>query len=94
MVVKAGFICQFSKGLNAKLLKLVNEQKQLSQDHLKIPKKKKKNYTSNETKADYMGLQNFGKKKQKTGGFGALFLNLMLVFAYQLPILSNFSSNL
>ena len=40
--VKAGFLCQFSNRLTAKLLKLVNEQKQLLQDHLKIQKKKKK----------------------------------------------------
>ena len=40
--IKAGLLCQSSNGLTAKLLKLVNEQKQLSQDHLKIQKKKKK----------------------------------------------------
>ena len=40
--IKAGLFCQSSNGLTAKLLKLVNEQKQLSQDHLKIQKKKKK----------------------------------------------------
>ena len=28
--IKAGFLCQSSNGLSAKLLKLVNEQKQLS----------------------------------------------------------------
>ena len=39
--IKAGFLCQPSNGLTAKLLKLLNEQKQLSQDHLKIQKKKK-----------------------------------------------------
>ena len=38
--IKAGFLCQSSNGLTAKLLELVNEQKQLSQDHLKIQKKK------------------------------------------------------
>ena len=38
--IKAGFLCQSSNGLTAKLLKLLNEQKQLSQDHLKIQKKK------------------------------------------------------
>ena len=43
--IKAGFICQSSNGLTAKLLKLVNEQKQLSQDHLKMQKKKKKKFT-------------------------------------------------
>ena len=31
--IKAGFFCQSSNGLTAKLLILVNEQKQLSQDH-------------------------------------------------------------
>ena len=31
--IKAGFLCQSSNGLTAKLLILVNEQKQLSQDH-------------------------------------------------------------
>ena len=40
--IKAGFLCPSSNALTGKLLKLVNEQKQLSQDHLKIPKKKKK----------------------------------------------------
>ena len=40
--IKAGFLCQSSNGLTANLLKLVNEQKQLSQDHLKIQKKKEK----------------------------------------------------
>ena len=40
--IKAGFLCQSSNGLTAKLLKLVNEQKQLSQDYLKIQRKKKK----------------------------------------------------
>ena len=39
--IKAGLLCQSSNGLTTKLLKLVNEQKQLSQDHLKIQKKKK-----------------------------------------------------
>ena len=34
--IKAGLLCQPSNGLTAKLLKLVNKQKQLSQDHLKI----------------------------------------------------------
>ena len=48
--IKAGFLCQSSNGLTAKLLKLLNEQKQLSQDHLKI-QKKKKNYTNNSKKA-------------------------------------------
>ena len=38
--IKAGFLCQSSNGLTAKLLKLVNEQRQLSRDHLKIHKKK------------------------------------------------------
>ena len=38
--IKAGFLRQSSNGLTAKLLTLVNEQKQLSQDHLKIQKKK------------------------------------------------------
>ena len=38
--IKAGFLCQSSNGLTAKLLKLLNEQKQLSQDHLKFQKKK------------------------------------------------------
>ena len=38
--IKAGFLFQSSNGLTAKLLKLVNEQKQLPQDHLKIQKKK------------------------------------------------------
>ena len=40
--IKAGLLCQSSNGLTAKLFKLINEQKQLSQDHLKIQKKKKK----------------------------------------------------
>ena len=48
--IKAGFLCQPSNGLTEKLLKLLNEQKQLSQDHLKI-QKKKKNYTNNLKKA-------------------------------------------
>ena len=39
--IKAEFLCQSSNGFNAKLLKLVNEQKQLSQDHLKLQKKNK-----------------------------------------------------
>ena len=39
--IKAGLLCQSSNGLTAKLLKLVLEQKQLSQDHLKIQKKKR-----------------------------------------------------
>ena len=46
--IKAGFLCQSSNGLTAKLLKLLNEQKQLSQDHLKF---QKKNYTNNSIKA-------------------------------------------
>ena len=46
--IKAEFLFQSSNGLTAKLLKLVNEQKQLSQDHLKI---QKKNYTKKSTKA-------------------------------------------
>ena len=37
--IKAGLLCQSSNGLTAKLLKLVNEQKQLSQDHFKFQKK-------------------------------------------------------
>ena len=49
--IKAGFLCQSSNALTAKLLKLVNEQKQLPQDYLKIQRKKKKNYTSKSTKA-------------------------------------------
>ena len=49
--IKAGLLCQSSNGLTTKLLKLVNEQKQLSQDHLKIQKKKEKNYTNISTKA-------------------------------------------
>ena len=40
--IKAGLLCQSSNGITAKLLKLVNEKKQLSQDHLKIQKKKKR----------------------------------------------------
>ena len=46
--IKAGFFSQSINGLTAKLLELANEQKQLSQDHLKIQKKK---YTGNSTKA-------------------------------------------
>ena len=48
--IKAGFLCQSSNRLTAKLLKQVNEQKQLPQGHLKI-QKKKKNHTNNSTKA-------------------------------------------
>ena len=40
--IKAGLLCQSSNGLTTKLLKLVNEPMQLSQDHLKIQKKKRK----------------------------------------------------
>ena len=38
--IKAGFLFQSSNRLTAKLLKLVNEQNQLSLDHLKIRRKK------------------------------------------------------
>ena len=51
--IKAGFLFQSSNGLTAKLLKLVNEQKQLSQDHLKIQKKKKLHQQFNKSK-DYL----------------------------------------
>ena len=37
--IKAGFLFQSSNRLTVKLLKLVNKQNQLSQDHLKIQKK-------------------------------------------------------
>ena len=37
--IKAWFLFQSSNRLTAKLLKLVNEQNQLSHDHLKIQKK-------------------------------------------------------
>ena len=37
--IKAGFLFQSSNRLTAELLKLVNEQNELSQDHLKIQKK-------------------------------------------------------
>ena len=51
--IKAGFLCHSSNGLTAKLLKLVNEQKQLSQDHLQIQKKRKKLHHQFNKSKDY-----------------------------------------
>ena len=51
--IKAWFLCQSSDGRTAKLLKLVNKQKQYIVTRFrKIPEEKEKNYTSNSKKAE------------------------------------------
>ena len=52
--IKVGLLCQSSNGLTAKLLKLANEQKQLSQDHLKIQKKRKEFHQQFNKSKDYL----------------------------------------
>ena len=55
--IKAGFLCQSSNGLSAKVLELVNEQKQVTRS-LKNPEEKEKNYTSNLKKAKIIYAKN------------------------------------